>query len=197
MMEKSQKVIFFLEQDQYYKKQYEITDYIKEKFFSSKQRKKDKIIYKNKDLNIAVHIRLPMIIEDVVKRYNDANYTVNIINQSFNMLDNFLKKIITKKNVKIFIFTQFYNKNLEIFKKFKNVEYCYKLSPYKSFINLVHADVLLTSKSSFSYKAGLINKGIKISPKFFWHGYPRNDKNWILADTNGKLLNSSTKIILK
>jgi hypothetical protein len=194
---RNQKVIFFLEQDQPYTKQYEISDYIKEKFFSSKQRKRDKIMYKHKDINIAVHIRLPMIIEDVVKRYNDANYAVNIINHSFNMLKNFLKKIITKKKIKIFIFTQFYDEKLKIFNKFKNVEYCYKISPYESFINLIHADVLLTSKSSFSYKAGLINKGIKISPKNFWHGYPWNDKNWILADTSGKLLNSSKKIILK
>ena len=112
------------------------------------------------------------------------------------MLENFLKKIITKKKVKIYVFTQFYNKNLEIFNTFKNVEYCYKISPYISFINLVHADVLLTSKSSFSYKAGLIAKGFKISPKNFWHGYPPGDKSWILADANGKLL-SNKKIILK
>ena len=192
-----QKVIFFLEIDQPYAKQYEVADSVKKKFYSSKQRKKDAIMFNHQDVNIAVHIRLPMIIEDVVKRYNDANYTLNTINHSFNMLENFLKKIKTKRKVKIFIFTQFNNKNLKIFNKFLNVQYCYKISPYKSFINLVYADVLLTSKSSFSYKAALISRGIKISPKNFWHRYPNNDKNWILANSNGKLINSIKKIIIK
>ena len=40
-------------------------------------------------------------------------------------------------------------------------------------------------------------KDIKISPKNFWHGYPNNDKNWILANSNGKLINSIKKIIIK
>jgi hypothetical protein len=193
----NQKVIFYLEIDQPYKKQYEITDYLKNKFYSSKQRKKDKIIFDRKNVNVAVHIRLPMIIEDVEKRYNDVNYTINIIKHTFNMLDNFLKKIKTKKKLQIFIFTQFYNKNLKMFNKFQYVKYCYKVSPYKSFMSLIYADILLTSKSSFSYKAGLINNGIKISPKDFWHGYPKKDKNWILTNSNGRLIQHNKNIILK
>jgi len=194
---RDQKIILFLEFNQGYTKQYQIADYQKEKFYSSKQRKKDITIFNHKDVNIAVHIRLPMIIEDVVKRYNDINYTSNIINKSFNMLESALKKIKTKKKIKIFIFTQFYNKNLEIFNKFSNVKYCYKISPYKSFISLVYADVLITSSSSFSYKAGIISKGIKISPKDFWHGYPINDKKWVLTSANGRFIKKINKINIK
>ena len=48
---------------------------------------------------------MPMIIEDVAKRYKDVNYLVNIITLSFNMLNNILKKIKTKKkNENIYIF---------------------------------------------------------------------------------------------
>ena len=129
----NQKIIFFLEANQHYKNQYEVASILKKKFFSSPQRKKDNIIFKKNNLNIVVHIRMPMIIEDVAKRYKDVNYLVNIITLSFNMLKNILKKVKTKKKVKIFIFSQFNDKNLEIFNKFSNVKFCYKLNAYKSF----------------------------------------------------------------
>lgn len=50
-----------------------------------------------------------------------------------------------------------------------------------SFLHMVYADCLITSKSSFSYKPALLNKGIKVCPKDFWHGYP-NTKDWLLID---------------
>jgi len=193
----SQKVIFFLETNQPYKNQYEVTDYLKKNFFLSKERKKDIIMFDDQDVNIAVHIRLPMIIEDVIKRYNDADYKLNIINQSFNMLESFLNKFQTKKKISIYIFTQFYDSDLKVFNKFSKVNYCYKISPYKSFINFIYADVLITSKSSFSYKAALISRGIKVSPSNFWHGYPREDKKWFLVNNDGKFKKNIKKIVIK
>ena len=62
---------------------------------------------------------------------------------------------------------------------------------------MIFADVLFTSRSSFSYKPALICKGIKVSPKNFWHRYPKNDKNWILANSKGKLIGYNNKIIIK
>lgn len=53
-----------------------------------------------------------------------------------------------------------------------------------SFLHLVYANLLITSKSSFSYKPALLNNGIKICPRNFWHGYP-DSKDWILCDNNG------------
>jgi hypothetical protein len=49
---------------------------------------------------------------------------------------------------------------------------------------MVYADLLITSKSSFSYKPALLNKGIKLCPKKFWHDYPSME-DWVLADENG------------
>ena len=65
---------------------------------------------------------------------------------------------------------------------FKNIKFCHNLNQYKTFLHFVYADLLITSKSSFSYKAALISKGIKVSPKNFWHGYPKNDKKWYLTN---------------
>jgi hypothetical protein len=55
-----------------------------------------------------------------------------------------------------------------------------------SFLHMVFADILITSKSSFSYKPALLNNGVKISPRDFWHGYPQS-KNWLLVDDEGKM----------
>lgn len=191
------KVIFFLELDQIYKKQYETIDYLKKKYYVSKRRKNDKIIFNKKNKNIALHIRLPMQIENVEKRYNDINYKTKIIKQSFNMLNDCLKLIKTKKKIQIYIFTQFKDKDLNIFNRFKNIEYCYNINPYKSFVNLIKADILITSRSSFSYKAALFSEGVKISPLNFWHGYPKNDIKWLLAKTDGKLIKNKKKVFIK
>jgi hypothetical protein len=47
---------------------------------------------------------------------------------------------------------------------------------YEDFFSMVHADILIISKSSFSFVAGLLNKdSLKVfSP--FWHGVP---KGWL------------------
>lgn len=54
-----------------------------------------------------------------------------------------------------------------------------------SFLHIVYADVLITSKSSFSYKPALINRGLKICPENFWHGYPKSD-DFVLTDEEGR-----------
>ena len=59
------------------------------------------------------------------------------------------------------------------------------MDEYMSFAHLVYADLLITSKSSFSYKPALMNTGIKVSPGNFWHGYPQNDPKWILCANDG------------
>ena len=78
--------------------------------------------------------------------------------------------------------------------QFSNVKFCYKLNEYKSFINMIYADLLITSRSSFSYKAALMCRGIKVSPQNFWHGYPKN-KDWILANDKGQLIRNNQQIL--
>lgn len=53
-----------------------------------------------------------------------------------------------------------------------------------SFLHMVYADALIMSKSSFSYKPALLNRGIKFCPADFWHGYPKTT-DWILLDEEG------------
>ena len=174
---RDKKIIFFLENNQGYTKQYQVAEILKEKFFSSKKRSKDKLIYSIKDFNIAVHIRAGDIMNNeklINKRSLDINYFIKTINESLSIIK-------TPKKKKIHIFSE---SKLDSFSKltnFKNIKFCHNLNQYKTFLHFVYADLLITSKSSFSYKAALISKGIKVSPKNFWHGYPYNDKKWILT----------------
>ena len=179
---RDKKIIFFLENNQGYTKQYQVAEILKEKFFSSKKRSKDKLIYSIKDFNIAVHIRAGDIMNNeklINKRSLDINYFIKTINESLSIIK-------TPKKKKIHIFSE---SKLDSFSKltnFKNIKFCHNLNQYKTFLHFVYADLLITSKSSFSYKAALISKGIKVSPKNFWHSYPYNDKKWILTNANGR-----------
>tara|TARA_B110000259_G_scaffold11676_1_gene12653 strand:- start:37 stop:1044 length:1008 start_codon:yes stop_codon:yes gene_type:complete len=181
---RDQKIIFFLEYNQGYTKQYQVAEILKEKFFSSKKRSKDKLIYNIKDFNIAVHIRVGDIMNNeklINERFLDINYFIKTINKSLSIINTPKKKIIH-------IFS---GDKLDSFSKltnFKNIKFCHNLNQYKTFLHFVYADLLITSKSSFSYKAALISKGIKVSPKNFWHGYPKNDKKWILTKVNGNFI---------
>jgi hypothetical protein len=53
-----------------------------------------------------------------------------------------------------------------------------------SFQHMVYADLLITSKSSFSYKPALLSDGVKVCPQNFWHGYP-GQPDWVLVDDAG------------
>ena len=176
----NQKTIFFLEYDQGYENQYEVENILKKKFFSSSARKKDKLIFKKNNFNIAVHIRAGDIMNNkkiLSQRFLDIDYFIKTIKKSLSIIK-------TKKKIVIHIFAEKWIESFSRLTQFNNIKFFHNLNEYKTFIHFVYADLLITSKSSFSYKAGLISKGIKVSPKNFWHGYPKNDKKWILIKEN-------------
>src|SRR3972149_24046 len=43
---------------------------------------------------------------------------------------------------------------------------------FESFNNLASADILILSRSGFSYLAGLVSSGLKITPYPWWHKFP-------------------------
>ena len=49
---------------------------------------------------------------------------------------------------------------------------------------MVVADILILSPSSFSYKAGIISRGIKIAKYPWWHEIPNNSE-WLRSDEDG------------
>lgn len=179
------KVVFICEQDQFYKDQFGNIEELKQKFYSAKARKEDSLIYNKEHFNIAIHVRRG----DIVIGQENKNANLKMRWQDNNYFEKVLTKVLatleSKKPIQIYLFSQGEKKDFSEFNKFKNMHFCLDMNAQDCFLHMVYADLLITSKSSFSYKPALLSNGIKICPKDFWHGYPKNE-NWISANNKGE-----------
>lgn len=187
-----EKVILSVELDQFYQRQYEVIPHIKKKFEEAKARKEDQLIYRKDRVSMAVHIRRGDIVEGQVsgnisltKRWLTKEYFENIIKQ--------VAAIIGDK-LDIYLFSQGTNDDYRSFEQYGKVYYCFDMSDKDSFLHMVRADILVISKSSFSYKPALLADGIRICPPDFWHGYPEDEK-WIVATEDGRINENSIDYI--
>ena len=178
------KVILLCEQDQFYHDQYGVRDAIQQKFYSCPARNESQLIYNKNHYNVAIHVRRGDIMDpatfndpEMTKRYQPTSYFVNALKTA-------LADIKDEREVHIYLFSEGTEADFPEFKEFDNLHFCLDMSARASFEHMVYADVLITSKSSFSYKPALLNRGIKYSPRKFWHGYPEED-TWILLDEEG------------
>lgn len=182
-----EKVIFLAEQDQFYRDQIGVIPDLQDKFYGNHEQRKDRLIYANDVFNIAIHVRRGDIStwkqqrkSSSIERWQSNDYFVNT-------LTNVIRQINTKKPIRVYLFSQGELTDFTEFEQFRNVEYCLDMSAQESFLHMVYADVLITSRSSFSYKPALLNKGLKIVPPNFWHGYPETD-DWIIASEDGQMV---------
>lgn len=181
---RNQKVVFFLELDQFYEAQYGAMEHIKQKFHHAQARNQEKLIYQENCLNIAVHIRRGDIVigqttqaPGLTKRWLTTEYSANVVKE--------LVSVIPKdKPYQIYVFSQGMPEDFPELNDMPNLTYCLDMSAKESFLHMVKADILVTSKSSFSYKPALLSDGIKICPPNFWHGYPEKEE-WIVVDNDG------------
>lgn len=176
------KVVFVAEQDQFYQDQYGVMDELKRKFYQAPARKKDHLIYSSENFNIAIHVRRGDIMADpnnpnLVMRYLSNDYFEKVLRQV-------LENIHATKPIHIYFFSQGKPADYPEFAHFPNLHWCLDMNAQDSFLHFVYADLLITSKSSFSYKPALLNNGIKVCPRNFWHGYPES-KDWILCENDG------------
>lgn len=180
----NQKVVFVAEQDQGYQNQFGVIEAIKQKFHTAPARIKDQLIFEAESFNIAIHVRRG----DIVVGQENQNPNLLLRWQGNDYFEKILRTVVenikTKKRVAIYLFSQGEEKDFPEFEQFKNLHFCLDMNAQNSFLHMVNADLLITSKSSFSYKPALLNKGIKVCPKDFWHGYPNTD-DFILVDDSG------------
>lgn len=176
------RVVFVAEQDQFYHDQFGVIKHIRKKFYSAPDRKNDRLAYSTDNFNIAIHVRRGDIMADP----NNPNLTMRYLSNDY--FEKALKQVVDNINVSkpvhIYFFSQGKPEDYPEFAGYLNLHWCLDMGAQDSFLHLVYADLLITSKSSFSYKPALLNKGIKICPKYFWHGYP-NTKDWILVENDG------------
>ena len=181
-----EKVVFIAEQDQFYRNQFGVIADLKYKFNHASSRKNDKIVYNSTHFNIAVHVRRTVIIDGKVIIEDEAAQSMRWLSNDYyeKVLKQVLDNIKVTKPICIYIFSTGKADEFKEFSKYGNVHFCSDMDEYASFLHLVKADLLITSKSSFSYKPALMNDGIKICPRNFWHGYP-DTKDWILVENDG------------
>ena len=182
----NKKVVFIAKQDQGYKNQIGVMKDLKLKFKNAEARKNDNLNFVKSKFNIAVHIRRGDIVlgqknrnPNLLKRWLDNLYFVNILCQV-------LENLKIERKIAIYLFSEGLEDDFPEFNQFPNLQLCLNWSDQDSFLHMVMADLLITSKSSFSYNAALLSDGILVCPKDFWHGYPQTD-NWIFCDNNGIL----------
>lgn len=182
---KNERVLFLLAQDQGYMMQCDTYADLSAKFFAATARKEDKFFYNKSNFNIAVHIRRGDVA--AMKKSGEANWEERWLNNEYytTVLSSVLATLGDTKNIQVYLFSQGTKEDFPEFDQFSNINYCLDVNAYDSFLHMVYANVLISSKSSFSYKPALISKGIKICPANFWHGYPAVPE-FILADDNGK-----------
>lgn len=182
------KVILLCEQDQFYQDQFGVMEDIQRKFYAAPARANDRLIYRSDVLNIAVHVRRGDIVQGahkgdagMMKRWQDTEY--------FEKVTESVVHAAGDRSVELHIFSQGKREDFAGFEKFKGIQFHLDMGARESFLHMVMANVLITSKSSFSYKPALLSKGVKVCPRKFWHGYPKT-KDWILVDNDGKLENA-------
>jgi len=180
----NQKVVFIAEQDQGYCNQFGVMQAIKQKFQTAPVRKNDPLIYDGQFFNIAIHVRRGDIVigqenqnPNLLMRWQGNDYFETV-------LHNVVENLKTNKPIAIYLFSQGGINDFPEFQQFENLHFCLDMNVQDSFLHLVKADLLITSKSSFSYKPALLSNGIKVCPKDFWHGYPDTD-DWILVENDG------------
>ncbi len=178
------KIVFVTELDQFYHDQYGVMEDIKRKFYSSPARNNDSLVFEKSHFNIAIHVRRG----DIMSNRNNKVLTDRILPNKYyyNVLNAVMKMTDSEKNIHIYFFSQGTPEDFPEFNEFENLHWCFDMSAQQSFLHMVYSDMLVISKSSFSYKPALLNRGIIICPKDFWHGYPDNNPKWILCDKTGQ-----------
>lgn len=137
----------------------------KEYFFKNKELN----YFNNYYTNVAVHVRRPNKQDDRIEGGNTPDdYYLNVI-----------KNIKEKYFYKYLIFHIYSQGDLEKFKIYENPDTILHINEnmLDTFKGMVFSDILVTSASSFSYSAALLNNG-EIYYKPFWHP-PMN--NWIIC----------------
>ncbi len=176
--------LFLLAHDQSYDRQCDTYLALSNKFFSASARQKDAVFYKAGAFNIAIHIRRGDVA--AMRESDKANWKQRWLNNNYytTVLEQVLEVVRNNSRVEVFIFSEGQKEDFSEFSGFDNIHYCLDVSAYDSFVHMVYADLLISSKSSFSYKPALLSKGIKISPADFWHSYPVSS-DFILATNEG------------
>ena len=176
-------ILFRLNPDHFAYDQTSTTEILRSKYWKAREKCPIDLFFRQDRLNIACHVRRGDILrmnsksKEFNNRYLGNDYFINIIER--------IKTVLVNCNIDVHIFSQ---GNIEDFSDFKELDhFIYHLNEdvLTTFHGMVVADILILSPSSFSYKAGIISKGIKVAKYPWWHEIPENSE-WIRSNENGE-----------
>jgi hypothetical protein len=159
---------------------HETSNVLRDKYFARRNadpmrnwRTRDKI-------NVSVHVRRRNA-EDMtnpsVHDPNGATYKARYRDSAFFIKTcRAIENVLRPDNLHFNIFSQGETKDFSDFKALKNSTLFLNKDVCETFHNVVLGDLLVLSPSSFSFKAGMISKGLKIAAEPWWHFIPDNQE---------------------
>lgn len=141
-----------------------------------------KSVYKLRDLrkkgfvNVIIHVRSKSPTDGLVKSGKSSNSYKNrfLAIEYYEKIGKQILKELSEKRIHFIIFGQGPTEQYTTLKSLGDVTFHLKSNPYETFFNMTLADVLIISRSSFSFKAGMLCKGLKYAPVPWWHKVPEN-----------------------
>lgn len=140
-------------------------------------------------LTIAVHLRKGDILnteKDTAKRYINAAWMADIVSSVVHVLN---------APVQINVYSQgLTDEDKKAFSHFGSVDYFDNVDPCETFHNLLISDVLIMSRSGFSYLAAYMGRQLVVAPPKFWHCIPKDDR-WVQIGDAPVLAEKSVEVI--
>lgn len=165
-------------------------------------------------LNVAIHIRRGELYVVESNRMLPNSYYINCMKSLKTLLDTnnipFVFHIYTEVPTKSINITPSHHgimnrikqpvtikpedNHLEEFKCFESINYHINESPVNALIDLTNSDILLASRSSFSYVAAILKKKGVVLFHPFWHCL---SKSWIPVSSASDIINKKDLILSK
>ena len=131
-------------------------------------------------INVSVHVRrrnAEDMSNSTVHDPNGAAYKARYRDSEFFIQTcRTIENVLGPDNLHFNIFSQGETNAFSDFKALKNSTLFLNEDVCETFHNIVLGDLLVLSPSSFSFKAGMISKGLKIAAEPWWHYIPDNQE---------------------
>lgn len=182
-------IIFHLQEEQSVYDQTSSTNLLRKKYWERRKSYSVRNDFDSTKINVAVHIRRG----DIVKwkqektanwqaRWLDESYFIKVVKKVYELLHD--------QQLVVHLYSQGSVKDFEEFNQFPELIFHVDEDEFQTFHGMVVADILVTSPSGFSYMAGLLSEGIKITRYPFSHFIPENEE-WIRSDEKGEFRTAS------
>ena len=154
---------------------------LRKAYWSYKNRSGVKVLREAGAINVAVHVRRRNAMDmrnPSVQDVNSEGYRSRYIDLDyFTKLMGYIREAFPAEKKIFHIFSQGTADGFEPLISAGDARLHLDVDQYNTFHNMACADILITSPSSFSFKAGMLTPGLKLSRYPWWHEIPQ-DSEW-------------------